>query len=520
MGLSRGGWAAVGSGILALGAAGAFGGTQYTDRVQVTTTEPAAGSAVATRRPMIALEAKNATGVRNLRVLLDGADVTRSAARDADGRIVVPTSRLKDGRHTVEVSFGTSNVFSRSVSEDWDFTVDTKLPALAVKSPKSGSEVATKAVPVGGTSEAGTSVRVAWKGGSAEAVTADDGTWTASAALPEGPVAVTITASDPAGNAAVATRKVTVDTTAPKIQLIKQAKKLTETDAPTLYGKLGGEVPERAVISAVVNGRKIVPIRGTAGTDDRGNPIPSVTFDGKQFAMNVGRVPQGINTLKIIATDPAGNRGESVAKVLVDSTEELGAKDLIAGARGADVKALQKDLRSRGFKRTRVTGVYDPRTTRAVSNYQRVRGLKQSGVFGRNTRNVFFGRLVVDLSKFRVSLIRDGKVAVSYPIAHGTPRYPTPVGKFTIVNKEADPTWTPPPDSDWAKGLGPVPPGPGNPLGTRWMGTSAPAVGLHGTPAPGTIGSRASHGCIRMRIPDAEALYEYVQVGMPVEIRY
>jgi lipoprotein-anchoring transpeptidase ErfK/SrfK len=51
------------------------------------------------------------------------------------------------------------------------------------------------------------------------------------------------------------------------------------------------------------------------------------------------------------------------------------------------------------------------------------------------------------------------------------------------------------------------------------MGTSAPYVGLHGTPAAGTIGRRASHGCIRMRIPDAEALYEEVVVGMPVQIK-
>ncbi len=77
-----------------------------------------------------------------------------------------------------------------------------------------------------------------------------------------------------------------------------------------------------------------------------------------------------------------------------------------------------------------------------------------------------------------------------------------------------------PPNSSWAKGLGPIPPGPGNPLGTRWMGTSAPFVGIHGTPADSTIGTRASHGCIRMHIHDAEALYDQVVVGMPVHISY
>ena len=110
--------------------------------------------------------------------------------------------------------------------------------------------------------------------------------------------------------------------------------------------------------------------------------------------------------------------------------------------------------------------------------------------------------------------------AISSSLPLSCARYPTPTGSYRIVNKQSNPTWTPPPDSDWAKGLGPIPPGPGNPLGTRWMGTSAPYVGFHGTPASGTIGTRASHGCIRMRIPDAEALYEEVVVGMPVQISY
>ncbi len=81
-----------------------------------------------------------------------------------------------------------------------------------------------------------------------------------------------------------------------------------------------------------------------------------------------------------------------------------------------------------------------------------------------------------------------------------------------------NPTWIPP-NSPWAKGLEPIPPGPGNPLGTRWIGTSAPAVGFHGTPQDWSIGTAASHGCLRMHIPDVEKLYEQVQVGWTVEFK-
>ncbi len=66
---------------------------------------------------------------------------------------------------------------------------------------------------------------------------------------------------------------------------------------------------------------------------------------------------------------------------------------------------------------------------------------------------------------------------------------------------------------DWARGLKPVPPGPDNPLGTRWMGLSAPGVGIHGTDEPTSIGYSASHGCIRMQVPDAEWLFDHVDVG-------
>ena len=102
-------------------------------------------------------------------------------------------------------------------------------------------------------------------------------------------------------------------------------------------------------------------------------------------------------------------------------------------------------------------------------------------------------------------------------VATGEKRYPTPLGRFSIVDMQRDPWWRPP-DSDWAKGLKPVPPGPGNPLGTRWMGISAPGVGMHGTPDAASIGYSVSHGCIRMRVPDAEWLFEQVDVGTPVFI--
>jgi lipoprotein-anchoring transpeptidase ErfK/SrfK len=115
-------------------------------------------------------------------------------------------------------------------------------------------------------------------------------------------------------------------------------------------------------------------------------------------------------------------------------------------------------------------------------------------------------------------VVWDGKERwARFGVATGQPIYPTPLGEFAIVTKQENPWWYPP-NSDWARGLSPVPPGPGNPLGTRWMGLSAPGVGIHGTPDAASIGYSASHGCIRMRIPDAERLFSHVTVGTPVFI--
>ncbi len=117
----------------------------------------------------------------------------------------------------------------------------------------------------------------------------------------------------------------------------------------------------------------------------------------------------------------------------------------------------------------------------------------------------------------RLLFFDDAKMVRWFGVATGQPSFPTPLGNYEIVNLQRDPWWYPPP-SDWAKDSEPVPPGPGNPLGTRWMGISAPYVGIHGTPDAASIGYSASHGCIRMRISDAEWLFRHVEIGTPVFI--
>jgi lipoprotein-anchoring transpeptidase ErfK/SrfK len=126
--------------------------------------------------------------------------------------------------------------------------------------------------------------------------------------------------------------------------------------------------------------------------------------------------------------------------------------------------------------------------------------------------------IVIHRAANRLVLFHGARWVRSFPVATGQAIYPTPLGRFAIVVKQKNPWWYPPTQDAWAAGLKPVPPGPGNPLGTRWMGLSTPGVGIHGTSEPWSIGHSESHGCIRMQVPDAEWLYRRVRVGTPVFI--
>jgi lipoprotein-anchoring transpeptidase ErfK/SrfK len=158
------------------------------------------------------------------------------------------------------------------------------------------------------------------------------------------------------------------------------------------------------------------------------------------------------------------------------------------------------------------------RITRALVRTERTKiRLAVRALRPRVTRSSSVPIVVIRRGSRKLYLYRRMSFVRRFSIAVGMPRYPTPTGRFSVVNKIRHPTWNPP-DSDWAAGLGPVPPGPSNPLGTRWIGLSAPGIGIHGTPQPWTIGTAASHGCIRMYIRQVEWLFERVSIGTTVFI--
>ncbi|MBN1570321.1 MAG: L,D-transpeptidase [Acidobacteria bacterium] len=118
-------------------------------------------------------------------------------------------------------------------------------------------------------------------------------------------------------------------------------------------------------------------------------------------------------------------------------------------------------------------------------------------------------KIVVSIEDRKLALLEGDRVIKIWATAVGAESTPSPSGTYTIINRLRRPAY-------YHSGKV-IHPGPSNPLGTRWLGLSLKGFGIHGTNVPGSIGRKASHGCIRMRNRDIEELFELVEVGCVVE---
>ena len=187
---------------------------------------------------------------------------------------------------------------------------------------------------------------------------------------------------------------------------------------------------------------------------------------------------------------------------------ESGKVDPTPEREGLDVRAarLRKDIRSE------LVDMGDTRIARVKTR------VVEPKVTTKDLAEKYPAVILINRGGFQLSLYKNLKLAKTYPIAVGQVGLETPAGLYNIENKAVNPAWHVP-NSAWAGSLAGtvVPPGPSNPIKARWMGIYAGA-GIHGTDATGSIGTNASHGCVRMLIPDVVELYDQVPVGAPVYI--
>ncbi len=451
----------------------------------------------------------------NVRATVDGSRIDASRISVAGSRIRVASPHLREGRHTATVAIRNVGVLRRDDQMSWSFNVDTVVPRVRmVTKPSSDTgmyQSDRRSLELTLRTEGGARVHFSTASTHHSAQADADGRVIAAVPLGEGRQSLHIRAVDAAGNARARTLPVVVDSLDPIVHVAVPATLTTASWTGSAFASDASKLTTRFTIDA----------RGSE-TVRKGRTARHMWSIGTQHDLS-----EGIHTFAFEARDAFDHTTVVTRRVLVDSTEELGANSMGFGARGADVRDLQRALESKHLFTTSTAAarrewrrqVYGTATASAVRSYQHRHGLTPDGVAGQETVAAMTLRIEISRSANTLTLFRLGRIVRTFHVATGSATYPTPAGSYHIVNMQKNPTWTPPPDSEWAKGAKPIPPGPDNPLGTRWMGLNAPNVGIHGTNNPASIGYSVSHGCIRMAIPDVEALYELVTPGTPVVIR-
>lgn len=439
-----------------------------------------------------------------------------------DGRAVAPEDLsleeglletsivLADGRHTITLTYEPSSLFARPASLTWDFTVDTVAPAIVVSSPEPPDRVGLRKISLAAETDEESQITLAVDG---VVTPLGEGRLPGRSvqgdlALTEGEHTLELTATDRAGNQTVKAWKAYADFTPPR---------LVVDGWPAGSGAWSKNSVE---LSLMVEDDHVGSTTVSAWIDGTEVELVEEEGDGsreRRYTLETEVLSEGGHDFSVRVQDPGGHEAVWEGRCVVDSSGSFGAKTMRIGAVGTDVVQLQRLLIAEGLLQGSADGVYGPVTAAAVLAYNRERGLAGGESVSTETLASMAGSVRVDLSERRLYLYSDGEVVKTYKVAVGMPRYPTPTGSFKIVGKAVDPTWTPP-DSDWARGMEPMGPGEGNPLGTRWMGLDSPGIGIHGTYESASIGTATSHGCIRMYLKEAEDLFERVFVGTPVEI--
>ena len=220
--------------------------------------------------------------------------------------------------------------------------------------------------------------------------------------------------------------------------------------------------------------------------------------------------PKAINVSLMAATDEArvndfvnralGSINRSPQDAYVDVTNGTAVIVPAKDGRQADLNQLLADTSEALGTPERTVNVNVTRTPAAIND----------SVFGK--------LIIINLSAHTLSLYERDKLLAQFPVACGSPAYPTPVGQWKVTEKQRNPSWKNP-GSAWAKSMPPyIPPGPGNPLGTRALATNMSGVLIHGTPSPWSIGQSVSHSCVRMYMKDVEQLFEMVEANIPVYV--
>ncbi len=449
-----------------------------------------------------------------------------------EGGRVAMLAILEDGRYTADIVLTSSNYFARERVRTWSFRVDTTPPMVEFVTPLDLMTLDEPRTFVHAWwDEPGTAVMTV--NGSALPLEQEQASFTTTLHVEEqGPQHVVLEVTDSVGNIYRREWRSFADFERPTIHALDWPEGVVEENEIELQLEVADNFPEGLEVEVSLDtGEALVALvddfdltvqdeeDGGAGQSVRASNVVADEsgYGSQKYLVSLGELAEGDHTVHVAVKDRGGHTAEYSHSFKVDSTDKFGYVSMVAGAEGKDVAELQRLLQARGFYSGERTAKFDQATAEALMAFKESKGLEPTPILDFTTVKAMVKAIVIDRSECKLYLYDHNGLIKTYGVAVGTRSWPTPVGRFRIIGMWKNPSWTPP-NSAWAVGLKPVPPGPGNPLGTRWMGIDSPSVGIHGTPQPWTIGTWASHGCIRMKISEAEDLYDRVYVGTPVHI--
>lgn len=282
--------------------------------------------------------------------------------------------------------------------------------------------------------------------------------------------------------------------------------------------------PLRAPVVATYRGRRftLTPARAKVSVDLDGSVDRAVarSREGDPVSRTVRALTGGEVRAEVpvdVDVDPAAGRRLAARVARALDRRSVDAKVSFAGGR-IDRRRSRTGRRVRTTTLARAVDARLRSPTGSRTVRVRTKALRPA-VTTRQVAARYPAVVMVDRAAFRLTLYKDLERAETYGIAVGQVGLDTPAGLYKVQNKAVDPAWHVP-NSAWAGNLaGQVIPGgvPENPIRARWLGVYD-GVGIHGTSDEGSIGSNASHGCIRMRVADVVRLYDEVPVGAPVYI--
>ena len=468
--------------LIAAAAGGGFVGVEHAQAVALGSLSPRSGSYLVSHSVVLSASLPGyRPGRGQISLVVDGIEIA-SSELSLKSDLVTADLTIPDGQHTAGLTYNSSDVFSRRLVMSTSFVVDTIPPVVSITAPSPQTSLGGPSFQCLASFNEPVKSATLTLDGKEMPLTVQSESAETVLNVAQGTHQLGITATDLAGNSSTKQWQVLAEFDSPVVSLGAWPGATWKQASGTVDLTVEDAFPSKLVTSATLDGEPVPLVAVGSAADQAASNAP-----GQSYQLSAAGLAEGQHELQVQVTNAGGHTASLTQSFLVSTGASLGSANLTSGAVGVEVTEVQQILVSKGFFKGKPSGVFDSATQQAVNAYEQAQGLVVTLGLDKNTAQGLLGLIVVDQAKCQLYLYEGSKLVKTYTVAVGQPAWPTPIGNFVIISKQIDPTWYPP-DSSWAAGAKPIGPGPSDPLQARVMWLSAPAVGIHGTNEPWSVG--------------------------------